>query len=98
MLKTNRQLLLEDAIIVTTGDRKQTYGEPVEGMQRFADLITAYLRIEKPLTAVDAAMICTLLKVSRTAANARHKDNFIDGAAYMAIAWECAMATHEDDR
>jgi hypothetical protein len=85
---TIRGAILEDAKALTEGDRNQAYGHPYEGMTRLAQLISAYLSVE--ISAVDASVICCLLKISRVAGNPNHHDNYLDLAAYAAIAGECA--------
>ncbi len=88
-----RKQILEQAINLTTRDRAKTYGPPQVNLQCLADLINAYLKAqgkEGALDAKDAAMLMVLTKASRVAVNANHDDNYIDGAAYFAIAGECA--------
>lgn len=88
-----RQEILETALELTTGDRNKTYGPPKPNLTCFANLVQAYLNgMTQPeqLDATDGAIIMALAKISRIAANKQHKDNYIDGTAYMAIAGECA--------
>lgn len=88
-----RQEILETALELTTGDRAKTYGPPKPNLTCFANLVEAYLKGRNDISSVDAtdgAVIMALAKISRIAANKKHKDNYIDGAAYMAIAGECA--------
>jgi Domain of unknown function (DUF6378) len=90
---SGRQEILETALEFTTGDRNKTYGPPKPNLTCFANLVQAYLNgMTQPeqLDATDGAIIMTLAKISRIAVNKQHKDNYIDGAAYMAIAGECA--------
>lgn len=90
-----REAILNNAIKLTTGDRDATYGDPYINMNGFAELVSAYLNLLGPsdtveLDATDAAVIMTLAKISRIAVNKNHEDNYVDGAAYLAIAGECA--------
>jgi hypothetical protein len=94
-VESTRAAILRVASELTTGDRAQTYGSPVDNMRCFADLVSAYLTtavgLSTPLTPEHGAMIMTLAKIARTASpTLRHADNYIDGAAYFAIAGECA--------
>lgn len=87
-----RAQILDTAKSLTLGDRNKAYGEPKDNLTIFAGLVSEYLSAEYPgikLDAVDAAMIMVLAKVSRVTANKGHVDNFVDGAAYFAIAGEC---------
>lgn len=90
-----REDVLRTAIALTTGDRHNTYGNPTRNMECFADLVRAYLHYSLPegnvmgLNGHDAAMIMALTKVARIAVGSNtHKDNYIDAAAYLGIAYE----------
>jgi len=87
--------VLSDALELTTGDRNQTYGDPYENMQRTADLFNAFLgsKLRKNLNARDVASLLALLKLARIGGekDVPHRDNYVDGAAYLAIAYECAQ-------
>lgn len=97
---TLRGQILDTAKNLTTGDRDKTYGPPIDNLTVYAELVSAYLigKVKTSidikealmnLDAVDAAILMVLAKVSRIAMNRGHKDNYVDGAAYMAIAGEC---------
>lgn len=93
--KSTRQEILETALELTIGDRNKSYGDPHYNHTVYANLVDAYLcgrsnRPETPINSVDAAVLMALAKISRIAVNQNHKDNYVDGAAYMAIAGECA--------
>ena len=81
-----RLTILNEASRLTGGDRNKTYGEPIDNMRHFAGLISAYLGVV--VTPGQAAIIMALCKVSRIEASPLHRDNYIDAAAYMAIAGE----------
>lgn len=94
--ETIRGQILDTAKSLTTGDRNKSYGPPIDNLTTYANLCTAYIFGKGgnendllALDAVDAAVLMVLAKVSRIAANRGHKDNYVDGAAYMAIAGEC---------
>lgn len=91
-----RKLVLEAGLSLTTGDRNQMYGEPVQNMQDIAHLWQAYLdgRMKNSeghlrLTGEDVAHMCTLMKMARSFQRVMHVDNYIDAATYQAIAAEC---------
>jgi hypothetical protein len=82
-----RLRILARAAEVTGGERQDSYGPVRQNLQRIADMWTAYLDYE--VTAEDAAWMMVLLKMSRSGADGYHEDNYIDAAAYAAIAGEC---------
>jgi len=88
--KAQRQILLERAIELTTQTRDKVYGPPERNMACFARFVNGYLDFHgNHLTAHDAAMIMVLSKVARIAAGSKfNEDNYVDGAAYLAIAAE----------
>ena len=91
MTETIRGGILDTAKSLTEGDRNKTYGDPKENLECFMNLVVVYLNSSKKRSkAVDGAIIMCLAKISRIAANASHTDNYVDLAAYAAIAGECA--------
>lgn len=93
----DRKNILETAIALTCGDRNDAYGDPTINMSAFARMLNGYLQsrriIERPaITAEDAAIIMALAKISRLHSTALHyhPDNYIDAAAYLAMAGEAA--------
>ena len=95
---TNRADILELAKSLTTGDRNETHGDAQQQHALTATLWTQYLThkhngkppAERQLTGEDAAIMMTLVKISRIACGGYNPDNYVDAAAYMAIAGECA--------
>lgn len=61
-------------------------------MDNIAILWMAYLQVKTgqlvPIEAEDVAWMMSLLKTARSV-NAYHEDNYVDAAAYAAIAGEC---------
>lgn len=90
--KTVRGEILNTAKSLTEGDRNKAYGSPHENLTCYAGLVENYLQLRgsENLTSVDGAILNVLAKVSRVAANPNHPDNYVDMAAYAAIAGECA--------
>lgn len=70
------------------GDREQDYGSPEHNFELIANLWSAYL--DANISAVDVAMMMSLLKVARVKSGRIHEDNFIDGCGYFACAGEIA--------
>jgi hypothetical protein len=84
-----RLRILARAAEVTGGERQDSYGPVKMNLQRIADLWTAYLDREVVITAEDVAWMMVLLKMARSGADGYHEDNYVDAAAYAAIAGEC---------
>lgn len=86
--------ILKRAVEVTGGERQDSYGPVKDNLTNIADLWQVYLtqrnnRLVK-VEAEDVAWMMTLLKAARSMAG-YHEDNYIDAAAYAAIAGECAQ-------
>lgn len=97
MKDTIRGSILDTAKELTTGDRNKSYGEPAPNLNCYAHMVEAYLDLRypnmkqgAPLNSVDGAILMVLAKVSRVAVNQKHPDNYVDMAAYAAIAGECS--------
>lgn len=90
--KLERTKVLEEAILITGGDRAVNYGRPESNNQRIADLWNTYIggrgQPEAPLTAGDVTLMMVLLKVARLQNNPLHRDSFVDIAGYAAVGWE----------
>lgn len=87
--------VLEKAAELTGSVRNASYGEPAANMACFAAYMDVYRSFsarragEAPTPAHDAAMMMVLAKIARITIGAKgHRDNYIDGAAYLAIAIE----------
>lgn len=93
-----RETILQDAADLTGGDRNKSYGSPHENLTFMADLVGAYIygkyAAALPLTSEDMAWIMVMTKISRTPAS-QHRDNYVDAAAYAAIAGECRQIVDE---
>lgn len=96
-----RAEILRESISLTAGSRNKSYGEPADNLRAQALLIDAYLsevrlkRVERDggnfrLTSHDVAVISALIKIGRIATGTVVRDNYVDAAAYMAIAGELA--------
>lgn len=85
-----RVLALEEAISLTSGDRRAAYGEPVENHQHIADIFNAITG--RDLSAREIALVHQATKLARRAKNPLHRDSYVDGMAYAGIEYECALA------
>lgn len=80
---------LQEAAMLTAGDRQDTYGPPVENMHRVARIFNAITGYN--LTAREAAYFLVALKLARQQTSPEHRDSYVDCAAYVGIAFECAL-------
>ena len=84
--------VLETALDLIGGDRAADYGSMWENYQNIAQLWNGYLyNKDGPLTAEDVANLMELMKIARRKSGTLKKDNYIDGAGYAAVAFECAQ-------
>lgn len=98
---TKRGEILDIAKSLTEGDRNKAYGDPAIGMRVMNALQEAFRRDATP-DALEpahlAAMDMVFAKISRIATGSYREDNYIDGAAYMAIAGELAHKNNATPR
>lgn len=85
--------ILKRAAEVTGGERQDSYGSVKDNLTNIADLWQVYLTQRNnslvKVEAEDVAWMMTMLKAARSMAG-YHEDNYVDAAAYAAIAGECA--------
>jgi len=92
-----REAVLQEATTLTAGDRNAAYNDPKINMQAMLELQEWFERwrthpaVQNVAAAGghDAAMTMVFAKLARIAVGAPKADNYIDAAAYLAIAWEC---------
>lgn len=86
--------ILDEAAVITAGDRQRDYGHPLENHERIADLWRAYLRgkhgVDIDLGAEDAAWMMMLTKVAREMQTPK-RDNILDVCGYA----RCLEQIHE---
>lgn len=85
-----RPEILDNAKKCVCGQREQDYGSPENNFQIIADLWSAYYG--KKFTALDVAMMMTLLKVARIRTGTATDDSFVDAAGYIACGGEISEA------
>ena len=101
-VKPTRVTMLEVAKVLTGGDRNKAYGPPFDNLSDCSALWNAYINskwdclkvqadgsYKVDLNAEDVAWMMTLVKMTRSFQPGYHPDNYIDSAAYAAIAGEC---------
>lgn len=84
--RLTRKGILEEAIRVCTQDRQNYYGEPENSFGLISSFWSTYLN--KEINPKDVAIMMGLLKVGRMIQGSDKLDNYVDAAAYMAIAGE----------
>jgi hypothetical protein len=96
-----REDILNTATRLTCGDRNKAYGPPYDNLSDCAALWEAYLNTKwgclvpkdvgyaVRITAEDVAWLMSLVKMARSFQTGYHRDNYVDAAAYAAIAGEC---------
>jgi hypothetical protein len=100
-MKTRHEIL-QEADRLTHTDRAAIYGDARIGMRCAAEFKAVYRRFtgERPTAYSiehEEAIERHLEKLARIATGAFHRDNYVDGAAYLAIAAELEIRV-EDER
>lgn len=83
-----REECLRRACEIVNGQREQSYGTPEDNFKVIAELWSTYL--EADVSAVDVAMMMSLLKIARIRSGSFTEDSFIDLAGYAACGYEIA--------
>ena len=97
-MTTEREQILLDGAALTAGDRNRTYGEPTPNLKLQMTLWLAYRNVAdaRHSAAHDAAMQHVFSKIARIATGKLHRDNYVDAATYLAIAYECDALTDRE--
>lgn len=83
-----RATILREAEHLINGDRAQAYGPPEVNFTRIAQGWSVIL--DAPVTAEQVARCMAWLKIARLN-EGPHRDSYVDGAAYLALAGELAL-------
>lgn len=86
----NRKDILDQATILTVGDRNAQHGDPWPNHDNIARIWSVILG--RHIQPYEVALCMAGLKLARLAGNADNMDSYIDGAAYLAIAGELVNA------
>ena len=89
MTKKIRTQILEEAETLINGPRQAHYGEPIDNFGAIAAMWTAYLGYY--ISRRDVCNLMALLKIARLR-NGPHADSTVDGAGYLALGAEMAVA------
>ena len=88
----NKEEILKKAAELVSTKRESSHGDAFKNHSQIADLWSVFLddklKIMKEITPGDVAVMMCLLKISRSTMGDFNIDDFVDGAAYMAIAGE----------
>ena len=88
----NKEEILQKAAELISSKREETHGDAFKNHAQIADLWSVFLddklKPMKEITPGDVAVMMCLLKISRSTMGDFNIDDFVDGAAYMAIAGE----------
>jgi hypothetical protein len=82
---TEREQILAEAAALITGDRLAKYGDPALNFSRIAAGWSVILG--KTIKPDQVALCMAWLKIAR-AVNGPHRDSYVDGAGYLALAAE----------
>ena len=88
----NKEEILMKAADLVNNSRQESHGDTFKNHEQIADFWNIYLDSKlKPTVSInpdEVAMMLALLKVSRSQMGKQNMDDYVDGAAYMAIAGE----------
>ncbi len=88
----NKEEILMKAAELVSSTRQKSHGDAFKNHAQIAEFWNIYLDDKlKPMasiTADEVAMMMALVKISRSQVGKHNIDDYVDGAAYMAIAGE----------
>lgn len=88
-----RKSITHEAGNLITGDRAETHGPVDKNFENIGALWAGYLGT--PVSPLDVGNMLTLLKIARTKTNPKHRDNYVDGAGYLALNGEVHLDKKE---
>ncbi|MEK9770528.1 MAG: DUF6378 domain-containing protein [Betaproteobacteria bacterium] len=91
-IQARHAIALEAANLIC-GDRSETHGPVDQNFQNIGALWGSYLG--KEISVLDVGNMLTLLKIARTKTNPTHRDNYVDGAGYLALTGEVNLVGEE---
>ena len=90
-----KEEILMKAVDLVSNSRQKSHGDTFKNHEQIAEFWNTYLDGKlKPMASItpdEVAMMLGLLKVSRSIVGNNNIDDYVDGAAYMAIAGELKL-------
>jgi hypothetical protein len=91
----NKEEILMKAADLVSNSRQDSHGDTLKNHEQIAEFWNIYLDNKlKPMASItpdEVAMMLGLLKVSRSQVGKHNIDDYVDGAAYIAIAGELKL-------
>ena len=91
----NKEEILTKATELVSKSRQESHGDTFKNHEQIADFWNTYLDDKlKPMASItpdEVAIMMGLVKVSRSKVGKPNVDDYVDGAAYMAIAGELKL-------
>ena len=93
----HRSDILQEAMDLISGDRDNSYGDPVENFQAIADFWQVYLmrtigsRDGLDVKPHDVAVMMALVKIARMPWTPDKRDHWADLAGYAGCGWDCVQ-------
>lgn len=87
---SDRSDILLTAENLISGDRAETYGDPVDNFRRIGIIWAAVLGYTSPIPPDMVALMLAGLKMARLSDNLTHEDSWVDLAGYAALGGEVA--------
>lgn len=92
-IQMRKSITLEAGNLIT-GDRAETHGPVDVNFENIGALWAGYLKM--PVTPLDVGNMLALLKIARSKTNPKHRDNYVDGAGYLALTGEVNVSEIEE--
>lgn len=88
-LQRQRDVILQTAAELISGDREDTYGSAIKDFTRTGKMWAAILGLTE-VTAEEVALCMTALKIGRLCHTPDHQDSWIDACGYLALGGDIA--------
>lgn len=81
------ETILQEASRITSADRQERYGSPLDNWTRTAAILNAVLseKLRAPMTAEEAALCLVGVKLARLGHSPTHRDSLVDVAGYVRV-------------
>jgi hypothetical protein len=102
-MRSEKERLMEEALAIINGSRREDYGPPERNFERIALLHTAYLRARgllrstDAITSVDVCRMQGLVKVCRRMETPNHEDSLRDDLGYTLLEIEMVLEQPEKE-